>query len=98
MKARDAEGKAGIPVHDRDPRWEALLPVLRGEIPVMVDADDIEQIRAALRFGQDENVKLAFLSGGDIARVASELAERHIPVVLSPSFALPVVYNTRTEE
>jgi imidazolonepropionase-like amidohydrolase len=89
MQARAAEGKPGVPAHDRDPRWEAMLPVLRGEVPVLVAADDILQIRAALRWAEEERVKLAFISGGDIARVAGQLAEKRIPVVLAPAFAMP---------
>lgn len=88
-KARAAEGKAGVPAHDRDPRWEAMLPVLRGEVPVVVAADDILQIRAALRWAEEEGVRLVFLSGGDIARVADQLAAKHLPVILAPTFALP---------
>jgi imidazolonepropionase-like amidohydrolase len=87
--AHGAAGKGGVPAHDRDPRWEAMLPVLRGEIPVMVAADDILEIRAALRWAEEEGVKLVFLSGGDIALVADELARRKIPVVLDPTWALP---------
>src|SRR5262249_42490002 len=32
--ARDAEGKAGIPRHDRDAKWDAMGRALKGEIPV----------------------------------------------------------------
>jgi hypothetical protein len=37
-KARDAEGQAGIPRHDRDVKWEAMGKALRGEIQVMFHA------------------------------------------------------------
>jgi len=89
MVARDAEGKRGVPVHDRDPRWEAMLPALRREIPVMVAADDIQQIRAALRWTESENLRLVLLSGGDVWRLAPELASRNIPVILEPVHELP---------
>jgi imidazolonepropionase-like amidohydrolase len=88
-EAHAAEGHDGVPAHDRDPRWEAMLPVLRGEIPVMVSADDILEIRAAMRWADEEGVKIVFLSGGDIALVADELARRQIPVILDPTWALP---------
>jgi imidazolonepropionase-like amidohydrolase len=89
QRGREAEGGRGIPVHDRDPRWEAMQPVLRGEIPVLVAADDILEIRAALRWAEEEDVRLVFLSGGDIARVAPELARRKIAVILDPTLELP---------
>lgn len=88
-RAHEAETGKGIPAHDRDPRWEAMRPVLRGEIPVFVSADDILQIRAALQWSEQEDVRIVFLSGGDIGRVAGELARRRIAVILDPTFALP---------
>ncbi len=89
VQAVDAEGRKGVPEHDRDPRWEAMRPVLAGAIPIMVAADEIQQIRAALRFAEEQNLKLVLLSGGDVWRLADELAARHIPVVLEPTHTLP---------
>src|ERR1700693_528636 len=37
-KAKAAEGKAGVPRHDDDPKLEALLPALDGSLPVIVVA------------------------------------------------------------
>lgn len=92
-KALEAEGSRGIPQHDRDPRWEAMLPVLRGEIPVLVAANDIRQLRAAMRWAEQEGVRLVFLTGGrtgsDVWRVADELAARDIPVILGSVHQLP---------
>lgn len=93
MKALDAEGAKGIPMHDRDPRWEAMLPVLRGEIPVLVSVGEIVQIRAALRWAEEEGVRIVLMTGGsrgsDIWRVADELAARDIAVILGPVHQLP---------
>jgi len=92
-KAVDAEGSAGIPLHDRDPRWEAMLPVLRGEIPVLVSASDILALRAAMRWAEEENIDIVFMTGGqrgsDVWRVADELAARDIPVILGGVHQLP---------
>ncbi len=89
VQAVGAEGTRGIPVHDRDPRWEAMRPVLDGKIPVLVAADDILQIRAALKFTEEEKLRLVLLANGDVWRVAPELAARHIPVILGPTHELP---------
>lgn len=88
-KAQAVRGQKGIPEHDRDPRWEAMGPVLRREIPVLVQASDIQEIRAALAWSEQENVRVVFIAGGDIGRVAPELAARQIPVILTPTYALP---------
>src|SRR6185503_9024659 len=50
---------------DTDLRWEAMLPVLRGELPVFVHADDLKQIRAALAFAQRQGVKITIVGGLD---------------------------------
>jgi len=88
-KARGAEGGKGVPAHERDPRWDAMGPVLRGEIPVLVTADDILKIRAALQWAEQEGVRIVLLAGGDVGRLAGELAKRQVPVILDPTFALP---------
>jgi imidazolonepropionase-like amidohydrolase len=93
MKALDAEGGKGIPMHDRDPRWEAMLPALRGEVPVLVSVGDIVQIRAALRWVEEEAVRIVLMTSGwrgsDVWRVADELAARDIAVILGPVHQLP---------
>jgi imidazolonepropionase-like amidohydrolase len=93
-KARGAEGKAGVPRHDFDPRLEALLPVIDGKIPVLVVADRLAQIRAALAWAKDENVKIVIGGGRDAWRAATELAAAGVPVVLDPVIGLP----TRADE
>lgn len=93
-KARAAEGKSGVPRHDLDPRLEALLPAIEGRIPVLVVADRLAQIRAALAWARDENLKIAIGGGRDAWRAASELAAAGVPVVLDPVVGLP----TRADE
>lgn len=93
-KARAAEGKAGVPRHDFDPRLEALLPVIDGKIPVLVMADRLAQIRAALAWAKEEGLKIVIGGGRDAWRAASELAAGSVPVVLDPVIGLP----TRADE
>jgi imidazolonepropionase-like amidohydrolase len=93
-KARAAEGKTGIPRHDLDPRLEALLPAIDGRIPVLVIADRLAQIRAALAWAKEEKLKVVIGGGRDTWRAASELAQAGMPVVLDPVIGLP----TRADE
>lgn len=93
-KARGAEGKAGVPRHDFDPRLEALQPVLERKVPVLVIADRLAQIRAALAWAKEENVQLVIGGGRDAWRAASELAAAGVPVILDPVIGLP----TRADE
>ena len=93
-KARAAEGKAGIPRHDSDPRLEALRPVVEGKIPVLVIANRLAQIRAALAWAKEENLKVVIGGGRDAWRAATELAAAGVPVILDPVIGLP----TRADE
>jgi imidazolonepropionase-like amidohydrolase len=93
-KARGAEGKAGIPRHDADPRLEALQPAIQGKLPVLVVADSLRQIRAALAWAKEENLKIVIGGGRDAWRAAAELTQARVPVVLDPVIGLP----TRADE
>lgn len=88
--ARAAEGKAGIPRHDRDVKWDAMGRALRGEIPVFFHAAALNQIRAALRFADEQKLaNVVLVGGGDAWRVADELKARNIAVIAGPTLALP---------
>ncbi len=87
--AREAAGKKGVPFHKYDSRWEAMLPVLRGELPVWVVADELKQILAALEWAQQENLKMVLVGGADAWRVTDLLKERDIPVIVTPVLRTP---------
>ncbi len=71
------------PAGRRDLRLEALLPYVRGERPVVFSADSLLQIRAAIKLMEDLNLR-AIISGGEEAwKMASVLAAKKIPVLLS---------------
>jgi imidazolonepropionase-like amidohydrolase len=90
-KARDAEGKSGVPRHDRDVKWDAMGRALRGEIPVMFHASALSQIRAVLRFAQEQKLpKVILVGGNDAWRVADELKAKDIAVIASPTLAMPL--------
>jgi imidazolonepropionase-like amidohydrolase len=71
-------------------RWEAMLPVLRGEIPVMVQADDIRQIQAALDWARDEGVRLIIAGGRDAPELSARLKDQGVPVILGGTLAMPL--------
>ncbi|RMG68085.1 MAG: hypothetical protein D6715_03230 [Calditrichaeota bacterium] len=81
-KAKTAEARKGVPYHDTDLRWEAMRPVLEGEIPVFVHADEIRQIEAALDWARAEKVRMVLVGGYDAWRVADRLKEQHVPVII----------------
>ena len=88
-RARSAEGKAGVPRHDADPRLEALAPAAAGKLPVLVRANTVEQIRAALAWAKKEGVTIAIVGGAEAGRAASEIASAKVPVILDGVMDLP---------
>lgn len=89
MTAKKAETKKGVPYHNTDVRWEAMIPVLEGRIPVLVNAEEVQQIQAAVAWAEQENVRLVIMGGYDSWRVADLLKARDIPVVINPILRTP---------
>jgi imidazolonepropionase-like amidohydrolase len=89
-KARGAQGRAGIPRHDRDVKWDAMGRALRGEIPVVFHADALAQIRSVLRFVDEQKLARVVLAGGDDAwMVTDELKARDVAVITGAPLSLP---------
>ena len=61
LKAKRSESQKDIPYHNTDLRWEAMSPVLDGKIPVLMNAEEIQQIQAAVAWGEQENVRLVLV-------------------------------------
>jgi imidazolonepropionase-like amidohydrolase len=72
-----------------DARWEAMLPVLERKIPVVVHADECEQIQAAVALAQREQVKLVILGGYEAPRCADLLKKHAVPVIVAGVQRLP---------
>lgn len=87
--AKAAERQQGIPYHDVDVRWESMIPVLEGKVPVMVRANDVQQIQAAVAWAAQERVKLIILGGQDAGRVTDLLKKDNVPVIVSGTYNLP---------
>jgi imidazolonepropionase-like amidohydrolase len=87
--AQKAAGEGLGPVHDTDPRWEAMIPVLEGDVPVVVGADGVSQIQDAITWADEEGVRLVIRGGRDACYLADNLARKQIPVILTSVMAAP---------
>lgn len=85
--------KSGTTV-EYDSRWEAMIPVLEGRIPVMVESDDIQQIQAVVAFAEAEKIKIIIRGGYDAPLCAELLKKNGIPVIVDGIHRLP----TREDE
>jgi imidazolonepropionase-like amidohydrolase len=64
--------------------------VLKGEVPVVFHCDALNQIRAVLKFCDDQKLTNVVLLGGyDSWRVAEELKRRDIAVIIASVLAMP---------
>ena len=61
---------------------EALAPVARGELPVVMRADAEEDIRASVRFAGEHGLKLIVSGGLEAWRCADLLREKSVPVLI----------------
>lgn len=85
QKARSAEASE----QPHDSRWEAMLSVLSGELPLIVSADDVQQIQSAVAFAARQKVKLIIYGGYDAPKCAELLKKHEVPVVVSAIYRLP---------
>ena len=76
--------------YDRDLKLEALVPVVRGELPVLVIANQKRAIRDAVEFCDKQKVKMILGGGSQSYQVKELLASKHIPVILGPTQELPL--------
>lgn len=72
-----------------DPRFDAMIPAIRGEMPVIIAADGVRQIQDAMRWGQAQGLDLVIRGGRDAIHVADQLAEHDIPVILTSTMDAP---------
>ncbi len=81
-----ADSAQGAPL---DARLEGLQMVLRREIPLIVNADDTQQIQSAIAFCKKENIDLIIQGGAGAEECAPLLKEANVPVILSSVLRLP---------
>jgi imidazolonepropionase-like amidohydrolase len=72
------------------PEMQALLPVIRGEMTLLVDVNAAQDILAALKWVTEKKIKkVVFMGVAEGWRVASEIVKANIPVVAGPVLSLP---------
>ena len=69
---------------------QALRPVVKGEVPLLIHADRAADIRQVIAFKQRHpGMNVVLVKGMEAWRVADELASAKIPVIIDPEFNLP---------
>lgn len=78
-----------------DLRWESYGPLFDKSMALIVHADELTQIQAAVQFAKDQQVNLIIHGGRDSWKVAELLKENNVSVIVEPIHDLP---NRRWEE
>jgi len=93
-KRRDAAAKDRmLALPEFNETYEALLPLLKGEMPAMISVHSERDIRAAIPFVRDEGIKAIFYGVEQGFKAADELAKAGIPVVLGSLYDQPSVWE-----
>jgi imidazolonepropionase-like amidohydrolase len=68
---------------------EALLPVIRGALPIVVNVNRASDILAAMRVAREFNLRLIVSGATEGWMVARELAAANVPVIINPMVNIP---------
>jgi imidazolonepropionase-like amidohydrolase len=83
IKARLAAGAPGT--QKADLGMDAMVPVMRGDEPVIFDVETAEQIRGVLALADSFGLKVILRGAHEAWRLADTLAARHVPVIVGPT-------------
>ena len=68
---------------------EALIPVIQGRLPLLVEADKSSDIESALKLANDFGLKLIIAGGAEAWMVADRLAAAKVPVLTGAMNNIP---------
>src|SRR5690606_16320100 len=86
-RAYDQQRAAGS--EETDLMYEALRPLVRGEVPALISADTEDQIREAVELGRELDIRVIINGGRDAWKVRELLAQNDVPVVLGSIQSTP---------
>jgi len=71
----------------------ALGPVVRGQLPLVVAADRVDDIDQTLLLAHDEHVRVIILGGAEAWRIAARIAAAHVPVITGAMNNIPANFS-----
>lgn len=90
VKARLTTAGGALPTTFRiSQQYEAMIAVVRGEEPVLIEATTADQMRSALQFADSARVRIVIRGARDGWRIADTLAMKKVPVILGPLTSPP---------
>ena len=101
FKAKEYEAKIRAAGNDEsklppfDMKLQALLPVIRGEMPLKAHAHQADDIFTAIRIAKEFGVKLTLEHVTEGHLIADELAKEGYPLAVGPTLMHPSKFETR---
>ncbi|MBR1820929.1 MAG: amidohydrolase [Clostridia bacterium] len=89
MEKLDAAGGDAAKKPAFDLRLEALLPVIRREIPLKAHAHQANDILTAIRIAREFDVRLTLEHVTEGALIVDELVKADVPLAIGPTFGQP---------
>ncbi|MGI9014135.1 MAG: amidohydrolase family protein [Phycisphaerales bacterium] len=83
------EAKAAEETFDTDLRYEAMRPVLEGEMPVFVRANSAGQIESAVSWAVERGLKVVIVGGSEANEAIPILRKHDVPVIIGGIHRLP---------
>jgi len=84
-----AMGHGGPSDFERDVKLESLVPVVRGQLPVLVFADHARDIRNAVEYCEKQKLRMILAGGSEAYKVKDLLRSKDVPVILRPVLTEP---------
>jgi len=82
-----------LPPPDFDEASHFLLPVVKGELPVIFSVHADKDILQTIKFVQEEKIKAIFYGVEQGFKVAKEIKEAGIPCIIGSLYSLPPVWE-----
>ena len=73
---------------------DALVPVLEGRVPLIVDVDRASDIETAMKIAREYNIRLIVMGGAEAWMLADRLAAAKIPVLTGAMNNIPTQFAT----
>jgi imidazolonepropionase-like amidohydrolase len=71
------------------PEMQALMPVVRGERPLIIEVNAAKDIEKALEWVEGKKVKVILSGVSEGWRVADKIAKANVPVLAAPTLSIP---------
>ncbi len=89
MELRKLAQQGTIPPIPRDEKMEVMARVAFRELPLLVEVNSANDIKAVIEWAEKENVALQLMGCTEADQIADYLAKKQVPIILFPVISPP---------